>query len=287
MSYQSIDINSDNIIFDKEKTKEYRTDFNKPCSCQDCRNFYKHIENNSELIDFLSIFGIDYTCTEEVFSWDWENDKDSLIHHEGYYGVFGKIDGEEFDIEKYGVNISFQKGASVPCDRTGEFFWICVSGDFPYILEEEREMPPCPAGEKISNKINGVVNTSSPLERIIAWIIDWYISCVPCLLLAFTLRFTASATMRQSITFIWILLLLILAIFASFVLRDVIFKGRSIGKRIFGLHITDKSTGNPASVGQRIIRNLFLFVYPLDGIILLSENESIGDKVAKTAVVKK
>lgn len=72
------------IIFDKEKTKEYRTDFNKPCDCQDCRNYYKNIQNNFELVEFLSGFGIDYNCTEEVFSWDLGNDNDALIHHEGY-----------------------------------------------------------------------------------------------------------------------------------------------------------------------------------------------------------
>ena len=138
---QTIEINSVKIIFDKQKTKEYRTDFNKPCDCQGCRNYYKHIGNNTELVDFLSAFGIDYNCTEEVFSWDLENDEDSLIHHEGYYGVFGKIEGEEFDFEKFDVKIIFQKGATVPCDRTGEYFWICIEGDFPYILDEERELP--------------------------------------------------------------------------------------------------------------------------------------------------
>ena len=141
MSLQTIEINSVKIIFDKEKTKEYRTDFNKPCDCQDCRNYYKNIQNNFELVEFLSGFGIDYNCTEEVFSWDLGNDNDALIHHEGYYGVFGKIEGNEFDFEKFGVKITFQKVASVPCDRTGEYFWICIEGEFPYILDEERDLP--------------------------------------------------------------------------------------------------------------------------------------------------
>ena len=141
MSLQSVEINSVKITFDKEKTKEYRTDFNKPCDCQNCRNYYKHIEENKKLVEFLSEFGIDYNCTEEVFSWDLGNDEDSLIHHEGYYGVFGKIEGEEFEFKKFGVKITFQKGASVPCDRTGDYFWICIEGDFPYILDEERDLP--------------------------------------------------------------------------------------------------------------------------------------------------
>ena len=141
MSLQTVEINSVEITFDKGKNTEYRTDFNKPCDCQDCRNYYKHVENNLDLVAFLNEFGIDYNCTEEVFSWDLGNDKDSLIHHEGYYGVFGKIEGEEFEFEKFGVKITFQKGASVPCDRTGEYFWICIKGDFPYILDEERDLP--------------------------------------------------------------------------------------------------------------------------------------------------
>ena len=68
------------------------------------------------------------------------NDNDALIHHEGYYSVFGKIEGEEFEFEKFGVKITFQKGASVPCDRTGVYFWICIEGDFSYILDEERDL---------------------------------------------------------------------------------------------------------------------------------------------------
>ena len=47
MSLQSIVINSVQITFDKDKTKEYRTNYNNPCECQNCRNYYKNIENNT------------------------------------------------------------------------------------------------------------------------------------------------------------------------------------------------------------------------------------------------
>lgn len=140
MSLQAIEINSFKIVFDRDKTKEYRTDFNKPCTCQDCRNYYKYIQNNPELVEFLSGLGIDYNCTEEVFSWDLGNDEDSLIYYEGYYGVFGKIESDKFVLDKYGVKITFVKDACVPCDRTGEYFWVCIEGDFPYILDEKREL---------------------------------------------------------------------------------------------------------------------------------------------------
>ena len=136
MSLQSTEINSVKVTFNQEKTREYRTDFNKPCDCLNCRNFYKHMESNTELVAFLSAFGVDYHCTEEVFSWDWGDDPDSLIHHQGFYGVFGEIE-EAFAFEKFGVKIAFLKDASIPHDRTCECFWICVEGDFPYILAEE------------------------------------------------------------------------------------------------------------------------------------------------------
>ena len=82
MSLQTVEINSTKITFDKEKTKAHRTAINNPCDCQNCRNYYKHVESNKELVEFLNDFGIDFTCTEEVFSWDLGNDNDSLIHHE-------------------------------------------------------------------------------------------------------------------------------------------------------------------------------------------------------------
>ena len=141
MSLQTIEINSAKITFDRERTLKHRTTLNTPCSCQYCGNYYKNIEKNTELVEFLSDFGIDYNCDEEIFFWDLGNSSDSLIHYEGYYGVLGKIDSENFFIERYGVKITFSEGAAVPCDITDEYFWICVEGDFPYILEEKRELP--------------------------------------------------------------------------------------------------------------------------------------------------
>ena len=77
---------------------------------------------------------------------------------------------------------------------------------------------------------------------------------------------------------------LIVCAFASFVLRDVIFKGRSLGKRLFGLKIYDKYTLQEPSVGQRVKRNAFFFLYTIDGIVLLATGESIGDRLANTIV---
>ncbi len=134
MPLQTIEINSVKITFDKEKTNEYRTSFNQPCDCQWCRNYYKHIENNTELLGFLESFGVDYRYAEEIVSYDLEDKNDGLIYHEGSYGVFGNIDNE-ICFEKFGVKVSFLKSATAPCDREDAYFWICIEGDFPYILD--------------------------------------------------------------------------------------------------------------------------------------------------------
>ena len=80
--------------------------------------------------------------------------------------------------------------------------------------------------------------------------------------------------------------LLILAYPAVFIMRDLIFV-RSIGKRIMGLVVLDKQTGQPAKAGKRFVRNLFLSFMQFDAIILLVSGSSIGDRVAHTVVIPK
>lgn len=131
------------------------------------------------------------------------------------------------------------------------------------------------------------MNTNARIRRIIAWIIDWNLSGLPCLLYTTIFMDMFKQPSIQNMSYILIFMLLVFLCPVTFVFRDVIFKGRSIGKRIFGLHILNKTTNEPASIKQRIIRNLFFFVYPVDGIILIATKESIGDKVVNTVVIKK
>lgn len=142
MEFQNIKINDVNIIFDKEKTMNYRTEFNKPCDCQGCQNYYANLLANNELILFLNDFGIDVCHTEEVFYWDWTNDNDTLTHYEGYYGVFGEFSGEDFCIEKCGAKIKFSQNSeiNINTDKEEKYFWAIIEADFPYILDEEREI---------------------------------------------------------------------------------------------------------------------------------------------------
>ena len=124
-------------------------------------------------------------------------------------------------------------------------------------------------------------------KRILAFILDWNITLFPFI---FLLSFSAIFLQKQSSLNLFIILfdfLLILSAFAAFILRDVIFSGRSLGKRICGLYIYDKYSLQPTTVKQRFLRNIFLFIYFVDGIILLATGESLGDRVANTVVLSK
>ena len=131
------------------------------------------------------------------------------------------------------------------------------------------------------------MNNNVLVRRIIAWIIDWNLSGIPCMLfLALNPDFARYPTLQNAgVALLFVLLVFLYPVL--FVFRDVIFNGRSIGKRIFGLYVLEKNTNEPASIKQRIIRSLFFFIYPVDGIILLATKESIGDKISNTVVVKK
>ena len=123
------------------------------------------------------------------------------------------------------------------------------------------------------------------LKRMIAFIIDWNLSAVPILLFVFFFR-DILISQEPNPLLVIIFVLLTLSMPTICVLRDVIFNGQSIGKRIFKLHIIDETNKLP-SKRILIIRNIFFFVYPVDAILLLATNQSIGDMATRTTVVNK
>ena len=154
MSLQTFEINSAKIIFDKEKTKANCTDFNNPCDCQYCRNYYKNLKENFELIEFLADFGVDYLRAEEIMPIDLGNEKGSLINYSAYYCVVGSI-SKEISMKKENCCVSFgiSNNINVGHEITDDYFFIVVDIDLPYILNEEREFPPQSFHEKIIDKI--------------------------------------------------------------------------------------------------------------------------------------
>ena len=113
-------------------------------------------------------------------------------------------------------------------------------------------------------------------RRIFAWWLDWTCIGLIALLLIACVRNTHHPLL---------MFLAILSFPAGFILREVLFGGRSLGKRITKLKILDRVSGKPASAKQRIIRSLFFFIAQIDAFILLATGASLGDRVAHTVVV--
>lgn len=129
--------------------------------------------------------------------------------------------------------------------------------------------------------------TGTKIRRIIAWLIDWNIvGLIDILLLGVTAAFFPDSADSTVPTVIMLIVMLLYPIL--FTLRDVIPGGRSIGKRICGLVVLNKKTGDEASRVQLIVRGLlFFFIIQVDGILMIASGRSVGDHLANTVVVAK
>jgi uncharacterized RDD family membrane protein YckC len=117
-------------------------------------------------------------------------------------------------------------------------------------------------------------------RRSIAFIIDFNISIIlPIFIFGYISTF-----LQSEVLIILVLFSTVIFALGIFIARDVIFKGRSLGKRILGLYVYNKKSLTPASKKQCFLRNIFLCLCLIDGIILLAMGETIGDIVAGTLV---
>ena len=121
------------------------------------------------------------------------------------------------------------------------------------------------------------------LKRILAWIIDWNLSGVPALIYAVIFAERVK-THGASAVGLLLFVLFVLSFPTIFVLRDVIFGGRSPAKRMFGLRVVSAETGETPSKQNLILRNVFFFIYPIDAILLIATGKSLGDTVTNTTV---
>ncbi len=124
-------------------------------------------------------------------------------------------------------------------------------------------------------------------KRLFAFIIDWNITLFPFVCVFSFIALSIKHESEINPLIVLLLFSIILFAFGAFILRDVIFKGRSLGKRIFGLCVYDKNSLTQANLEKCLLRNIFLFLYIIDGILLLATGKTIGDRVAGTLVTTK
>jgi uncharacterized RDD family membrane protein YckC len=116
------------------------------------------------------------------------------------------------------------------------------------------------------------------IERLVAAFIDNMcvaFCCSPLFLLALNIR-SVWATALLGAGYVTLLLL-----------KDI--SPLSIGKRLMKFEICSASTGESATVKQRILRNITLFVWPVEVVVLLlsSDDRRLTDKMFGTVVKRK
>ena len=124
--------------------------------------------------------------------------------------------------------------------------------------------------------------------RLIAAVIDWNIIGAITMLsvvlfMAVFLAAGASLTGPAAL----LLMLLILSYPVCFMLKDLLFGGRSLGKRIMGLTVLDKTTGKVPKKTVLFLRNIFLIIAHVEAIVMLITGLTLGDRAAHTVVVRK
>jgi len=132
-------------------------------------------------------------------------------------------------------------------------------------------------------------NTSkTKIFRLVAGFIDWNIFGFITMFLVVVIMSVFLASM-DSVTGIaaLFLVLLILSYPVCFMLRDILFGGRSLGKRIMGLTVLDKKTGAAPKKTALFLRNVFLIIVHVEAIVMLITGLTLGDRAAHTVVVRK
>ena len=125
-------------------------------------------------------------------------------------------------------------------------------------------------------------------KRIIAGIIDYIIACIIQAILMFIFFIRPLIEHGDGGNIYNTLIRFYIVTFCSIsflIIKDVLGK-KSIGKRIMKLKIVTKNNGSEATFSKRLLRNLTLFLLPIEILILLINKERLGDSLTKTNVVE-
>lgn len=110
-------------------------------------------------------------------------------------------------------------------------------------------------------------------KRVVAFLIDLMLAA----LISIVLGFIFSDKYRQYPAYFGLAIILF---------RDVLTPFGSIGKKMLNLNLINHNKQQP-SIGQKILRNITVFLWPIEGIVLFIAKKRIGDMIVKTEVVSR
>lgn len=111
-------------------------------------------------------------------------------------------------------------------------------------------------------------------KRFAALFIDGLVAYVPMFLLGFLGLYR-----------LWSLCYLVAI--AYYLLKDALFDGRSVGKKLLGLKVVKNADGSSIAgdFGKSALRNVSLFIPLVDAIFVLTDKDRLGDTWAETTVI--
>lgn len=124
------------------------------------------------------------------------------------------------------------------------------------------------------------------LKRLIAIFIDYYVILFVGFLLAFIVVTTGQALNISNIEFSIDLIINRITMPISIIgllLKDLIFKNKSLGKKIMKIEVKKKNGQLPTSM-ELVLRNIFYIIWPIEFVILIICNQRIGDIILNTSV---
>ncbi len=123
-------------------------------------------------------------------------------------------------------------------------------------------------------------------KRLLSYIIDVIFAIIFMFLSAiiFTLSENYINASSFSQIYYYIFLLIFFLSWLYMTIRDV-FYGRSIGKRFMHL-VIQKQNGESPCYLQLLLRNITMFIWPIEAVLFLLGKERWGDRLAGTVVVE-
>lgn len=125
------------VIFDEVKTNQFKTEYNSPCDCLTCKNFFSAVIVKSKVTSFLNTLGIDINRCEECISLI-EDIKHRKITYEAWYSVCGNIENN-FTVCVDDADINFELAEKVLCPNTNRnsgYFWVCLVITLPWVIDD-------------------------------------------------------------------------------------------------------------------------------------------------------
>lgn len=115
-------------------------------------------------------------------------------------------------------------------------------------------------------------------KRLMAAFIDNIICSIPFVVITFCIIFLKLDNQFLSN---WLPLIAYYIIFLS---KDLVYKNASIGKKILNIRIVNNDGKEPLKK-QLIFRNIFIFLWPIEVILIMINNKKIEDYLFKTSIV--